>query len=322
MAQIISVPQPLPATPVPNSQAAQDNGVRAAVNPNLGFAQALAGQAAANAATPAPDTSGLPAYDPRASTVATSPIQADPSASPLHKMLASIMAGAGPAAGLPTPGSETLTTPTSPEAKAGNFILGDDATTKAMADHDKVAQFYSSPDAQNYLAKHNEVLNAAHADPSGMAAALARVIALGKAAPVVTANGKPMDNPAGVNKTAAETGLHQDIVHPFAEPHQYSEDEFVNALSGRLTWKHAAQLFGMQHYLTPQQQVPGDYLSLLHNQAGADETAYQTAAQGGAAAGALAKLDTARKMSAQKMEDSLRAMALQNQAYYQGQGIQ
>jgi hypothetical protein len=321
MAQIINIPDAAPSpTPVPNTQAPQDNGVAAVTNPTPGFAQQLAGAAAA-AGKGAPgryNNVTLPAFDPNAGPspgAGAAATQDDPNASPLHKALSGLWDQTKQGFTYNT----NLASGPSPVARITNFVAGNDATTKALNDQQSTAEFYQNPQVAKYMNTHREFMDAAVANPAGFAAALAPVVAMAGQALPTTANGKTMDDPTGVHTTAQNAGVHPDVAHPIVEPHQYSEDEFVGALRGKLTWGQMTKLWQQQHYLNPQQQVSGDYFSLLNNKANADEQAYQEAAQGGKAKGVLDALDQKRQKSAGDLASSMRAFSLGQGAYYGNQ---
>lgn len=328
MASIISIPQPVASPPVPNSTAPGDNGVNAAVNPPASFAGMLAGMGqAATAAKARFNGQTLPAYDPNGAPPAPPAPAPDPNASPLHQMLSNLgqmVAYPGAALGMPmgreqlapTDPLGRLATPSTPAAKLANFIGGNDATTAAQREHDTNAEFYSDPDVQKYLVAHPEFVNAAVSNPSSFAATLAPVVAMAKNAPQATFNGKVHSDPAGIAAKAAQAGVPPETAAAFHESHQYSEDEFVKALSGKVSYDQAAKLWQMQHYLSPQQQVSGDYLSLLHNKATQDEQAYQEALSGGKAQAVLTALDKKRQASQAETESALRAMSLGQNVYY------
>lgn len=320
MAVAIPFPKQQPGTPTPNSLASPDNGVDSVVNPNLGFAQQLQGAAAAAAQPmPARPITVAPApFDPNAPTAPGMPGTnaaagaVAPGASGFHRFIDSAM-------GKYTVGRnvDAVTTqlgqPTSPFARLANFVGGDDATKAAMDQHDQIAQFYGKPEVQGHLRANPGDIALATAQPGPYAKALQAVMDLHAAnagtPPATTSQGVPLSDPAKTAQHAAEAGVHTDVASHFTDPHQYSEDEFVNNLRGKLNWGQAAKLWQMQHYVPPAQQAAGQYLGLLAAQS--DQAQHALAnAPANLAKGELDKLKKAASDAAVAHEQGIRAMGV------------
>lgn len=318
----ITAPAITAGAPTPNSIASPDNGVDSVINPNLGFAQQLAGAAAAAPAAAVGTFNGktLPAYDPNAGAVASPGTRAaavaqDPTASPLHKFVAGLFGGAGTQSDI-----DALAAKTPVYSRLANFVAGDDATKAAMDQRDQTAATYQRQDVQNWLAANPAHIKEAQAQPGPFGKALAGMLDVMNQnkgnPPAVTADGsKVIQDPAKNQQIADGAGVHPDVAHPFTENHQYTEDEFVGALRGKLNWGQASKLWQMQHYVPPAQQAAGQYLGLLAAQSDQAEQAYNAGVKNNLAKADLQKLDKARSDAAIAHSKGIRAMAAGQNLY-------
>lgn len=172
-----------------------------------------------------------------------------------------------------------------------NFFSRQDPSKPNMDQREAAAAFYARPEVQNVVQGNKAMFDAAAADPVGMHAKLEPLIHAAQNAPIASANGKPVDDQAGLAAHVQRTGMHENVIHPFHEQHKYTEEEFVNATRG-INWEQLQQLQGLQHYLTPQQQAFGSLMDDQRQQVNAAQTAYDNAVKAGLAPG---KIEDARK---------------------------
>jgi hypothetical protein len=85
-------------------------------------------------------------------------------------------------------------------------------------------------------------------------------------------NGKRDDNPSVTAALADQHGVTPEQIHAGTQTHQYSEDEYVNALRG-IPLGAYEKIYQMQHYLTPQQAL------IPRAVAGADRTVTEAQTQ-------------------------------------------
>lgn len=84
---------------------------------------------------------------------------------------------------------------------------------------------------------------------------------------------KQDDNPVGTAVTAAVANSSALHAHAMSQPHQYSQDEFVDALRG-VPLATIEKLYGMQHYQTPQAQIAPRFLQTQANRTAQLEQEY------------------------------------------------
>lgn len=263
MRPIPAAPAPAPTSPVAPAPAP----VRALGRP-------------ASVSTPLTDATGaaLPNFQP--GMVAPQP-QSDPNASPLHQMLSSLVTPADPN----VQRVADLTTAPSAMDYFRNFVTGSDAGKAALDERARTSQIFAHPDVKNYLLNNPEAVASATADGTGMAGKFQTALQAAMAAQkdshtYAHVNGTNFDKtpqaPDHVNAQAAILGEHPKNVLPFMEPHQFSDDEFVQATQG-LNWKQAARIFGMQHYQTPQQQLIPQLVGHAHDLVQQAQAAYENA---------------------------------------------
>lgn len=291
--QIIQVAQP-GAPPPPVTPASQPGGgavsapSTALTSPQPALAPDLAGRAAA-----APSfAAAMDSYAAPGLTQAQTG-RPDPNKSGFanfvggdHTLLGALGMGTGKDAY-----SRTLANGPSPADYFADFFSGtgkqSGAALDAAADR---AKFYADPAVRAKVTSNADTFNAAMSHPDEMRDVISKQMALEKNPLPMQANGKTVDNPQALAQIAAQTGEHPDVAHLFHEPHKYSEDEFVQRASG-LSWNQASKLWGMQHYLSPDQQVFSQLMGGLKSQADQAGQMYQQLVQSGAPQG---KIDVAK----------------------------
>ena len=105
---------------------------------------------------------------------------------------------------------------------------------------------------------------------------------------------KPVDDPTGVAIKAAATGATPGQAHAMHEPHQYSADEFADAVRG-MPLGVLSKLWNFQHYLTPEQQLVPHLLGLAAQPADAAKKAYEDAVAKGQPQSVLDTLEAQHK---------------------------
>lgn len=204
----------------------------------------LAGRAAA---IPANNTRIDPTIDPGSSMVADAP-----TASPFARSLARYRQQ-----GNVDQVYNRLAQGPTPIDRVVNFFSSQDPTKPGMDQQQQMADFYARPEVKSRVLGDKQILDAALNDPRGTMTALQPLVDKAAQAPPMTANGRVVGDQAGTQARAVAAGVPYDTAHYFHEPHQYSEEEFVNGTRG-LSWNQASRLWGFQHYVLPQQQMMVD----------------------------------------------------------------
>jgi hypothetical protein len=190
-----------------------------------------------------------------------------------------------------------------------NFFSRQDPNAPNIDQRAAAADFYARPEVQNVVQGNKSLFDAAVADPVGMHAKLEPLINAAQNAPIASANGKPVQDQAGLAANVQRTGMHENVVHPFHEPHAYTEEEFVNATRG-INWDQLQQLQGLQHYLPPAQQAAQTLVGQHQKLADAAKAAYDDAVQRGQPQGVRDTLAAKKKITAQQYMNTLRNLAI------------
>lgn len=288
MAQVIQTGWANPAAPA----AAPAGGADALINAPAPTVPDLAGRAASFNLPPF-NPNATP--DPRLTQAQTG--APDPNKSGFANFVSDIWRGAYTPANLAAgqTGTEYDTKlATGPQAHdyVADFFGGNANTRKALDAQAQRAAFYSDPTVRQQVTGNADLYNAAIRDPEGVMSAMQPMLAAVRnpSAPKV-ANGRNVTNPGHLQLMADQSGATPGQSHPFAEPHQYSEQEFLDATRG-LSWNQLGKLFSMQHYIPPQQQAIVEYTSGLKGQADAAGQLYGKLVNDGAP---QAKIDAAKK---------------------------
>ena len=201
--------------------------------------------------------------------------------------------------------------------QAGHLFFGNQSDTD-LADRSAAAQAFRDPLVKQYLSTHEDALKAAESDPVNYAKIIQTTpgfvdfmkTAQANHANIVnngnTINGKPVDNPAVVAKNQTVSGVPADTAHAAAEPHAYTRDEYIKAMSG-VTTKQAELLFGQQlaHVATPAETLTKDFFTRQGQAASmltADREALEAAETAAAQKENRAVRETPAIMNARKAE--------------------
>jgi hypothetical protein len=319
--QIISVNPNAPPAPVtPASQPGSGGPPSAALTQApVPLAQDLQGRAAAAGfGGQMPTFSAAMQTDPALTEQQTGDLS---NHSGFYRMMNTPIAGQGP-----DEYSTKLATGPSPLDYMANFFGGNKQGDALLEKKANLARSFADPAVRQLVTSSKPLYDSVMANPEQMLPVLQSAVSIGKNAPTATANGKAVDDPGRLQQLSQMTGEHPDHVHLFAEPHKYSEDEFVQAASG-LSWNQAAKLFGMQHYLSPDQQAFGQLMGGLRSQADQAGQLYQQLVQSGQPQGkidaAKAQWDAARaKIPDVLMKKGLGQMGMYPSMYQAPAGVE
>jgi hypothetical protein len=130
--------------------------------------------------------------------------------------------------------------------------------TNGPAPFPKPGQKPFVPPAGDSAAVDPRIEAAFRASPAALQAAVAGQVA--------HPNGttKADGNPTGTAVIAALTGARDTHAHAMSQPHQYTQDEFVDALRG-VPLSTIEKLWSMQHYQNPQAQIAPRFLQTQQN---------------------------------------------------------
>ena len=198
-------------------------------------------------------------------------------------------AGQGASAMAPSPQTMLAQLPQSAGAlgKIHNFMFPD----PAFAQKEALANFYQHPDVQAHLLSDPQALQAAVAHPDQFAPSLADYLTTKSKggndfSKIYHPDGtgqmvaKTPDNAHQIEVIANATGFDKRHIHGMLEPHQFSQQEFESSMAD-MPWAVAQHLWGMQHYLSPQQTAVPSYLGMLQQKSEAAKAAYTAAVQSG-----------------------------------------
>jgi hypothetical protein len=154
----------------------------------------------------------------------------------------------------------------------------------------ELSNLFPAPPAPppNPMTGHPVGRNAGSAKPAASSPGMAAFLGGAPTPPspaAVTPNPSPNGKVSGQPQTDAAiarlVGGTPEQVNAFTEPHNYTPQEHAQAVAG-IPLAVAERLWGMQHYLTPEQQLMPRLMNSLAGTADASTKAYQDAAAQGA----------------------------------------
>ena len=211
----------------------------------------------------------------------------------------------------------------SPHASMWGGLFGDRDTTAALDEQHQAASVLGRPDAQSYLLQHPEMLAAAEKDPSGFSTRLKPMLdAVSQVAETHAIHQLPggrtvvvdHGDPAKMAAIAKATGATTSQVSAFHEHQKYSDEDLTHIIAN-MPSAMVDKLWGMQHYLTPQQQMLPMALHQLDTQAQDAGAKYDAAVANKAPKAEQDKWKTAHDTYVAQRSDMIMRMALQSSLY-------
>jgi hypothetical protein len=209
---------------------------------------------------------------------------------------------------------QQITTPPTSGEKITGMLFGGQQDLRAR---EATANFYSDPNIQRLLTANPDMAAHVQRDPQGAVPMMAQWLnatnaqgagQITHAMPNGTVIQKIPDDSNKISVVSAGMGVDPKHAHLMMEPHQYSDDEWINAAAS-MPIGTAQKLWGMQHYLKPQETAAPAYMGLIQKQIADGNAALQAATKGGDR-GAIAKAQADIDKANQKQEEFLRAWGL------------
>ena len=159
---------------------------------------------------------------------------------------------------------QDLQTGAHPLTKLANTLFG--GRDNEIAQAEGAANVYKNPQIQTLMAANPSIMAEAQKDKVGTATKLQQFLNATQAQqtwdeqnvthtlPTGQTVVAPVDDSDKVNAHARAYGIPREIAHAALEPHNYSKDQFTAAIS-HLPLSMLGTIWGMQHYLTPEQQL-------------------------------------------------------------------
>lgn len=263
--------------PAQQQQPGQGNGLDQVVNPTPGLAPELAGRGAVlpsfNFPAYQPDAPIDPRFANAGATGQAAPV--DPGASPFSRAMGDFNLNLAA-----DQQYRPLTQQGDAWDKFTNFFSRQDPTKPDINARAAAGAFYGRPEVANYIKANPSVFQQAQQDPVGTHKLLEPLINAAMNPTVTNVNGKTINDQAGVAAKMAATGLPANVVAPMHEPHQYTEEEFINSMRG-LSWNHLNHILQLQPYMSPQQQAQITLSKGYSDNAAKARAAYDEATQPG-----------------------------------------
>lgn len=204
----------------------------------------------------------------------------DPTASPFSKMVAnnSLQTSADQL-------YQPLTETGNGFSRALGFFSKVDPSAPTQDQLQQAGHTFQDPRAKAIVMSDKSLYDAAIKDPVGFAGHLQKQLDLAdQAPPTHTEQGKQIDpqHAAVVAQKATAADVPTSAAYAMHHPAAHSEDEFVNAIKG-LSWNQMQRLWGMQHWIPPQQQIAAGFMTHLSGVANQADAEYNALLNGGGA---------------------------------------